>query len=645
MLGFFRSAIKSRIGVAIALIFLALIALSFAGADISGAKLGGSGNADRAATVGSTVISTDELQKAMTNALENARAENPTATMKDLIVQGGMDEVLNGLIDRAAIMEWSRTRAVGLGVSDRLVDSEIVKLPAFQGPDGKFSQTTYTNLLQQRGISDAALRDDLAKGLITRQALIPGGVGAKIPLASATRYLAVVKEIREGAIQFVPSAAYAPKEPPSEADVAAFYKANGARYERAERRAIRYATFDESAIKSVPAPGDAEVQARYKLGAAAFAASETRSFTQVIVPTEPAAKALAAEIAGGKSIEAAAGSKGLSASKMADTSRQKLQSEASPAVADAVYAAVKGKLAAPAKGALGWYVIRLDAVIQTSGKSLDQARTEITATLVAEKRRAALADLSAQFDDQFSRGTGLADAAKSVGLSLIITDPLQADGSVPGRPTIKPNADVTPLIQAAFAMEREGQPQVAELQAGARYVIFDVEQVTPAAPPPLTEVREKVMADLAMSRGYGAAKAASDKLLAALGRKTPLAEAVKALGVVLPAPQAVVMPREQLNSMGEKLPATLSLMFAMAQGTSKRLEVPGKAGWLIVSLNRIVPGQVAPNDPLLPRARAELGDLAGREYVEQLRAAVRDAVGVKRNDTSIAALRKQLLGG
>jgi peptidyl-prolyl cis-trans isomerase D len=414
---------------------------------------------------------------------------------------------------------------------------------------------------------------------------------------------------------------------------------------RPERRTIRYATFDETAIKAVPAPSDSDVQTRYKLNVALYAPSETRSITQVIVPTEPAAKALAAEIAGGKSIEAAAASKGLSTSKQTGVTRQALEAQSSGAVAAAVFAAEQGKLAAPAKGALGWFVIRLDAIVHNPGKTLDQARGEIVAALTAEKRRAALADVSAGLDDQFSRSTGLADAAKSMGLTLTTTDPIQADGSVPSNPGIKPSPDVAPLVQAAFAMEREGQPQVAELQAGSRYVIFDVGQITPAAPPPLSEVREKVLADLTMARGNGAAKAAADKILAALARKVSLADAVKGLGADLPAAQAIAMSRQQLTAMQQRVPAPLALMFAMAQGTAKRLEAPGKAGWLVVRLDRIIPGAVAADDPLIAQARSELGGVVAREYADELRAAVREAVGVKRNEAAISAVRTQLLGG
>jgi peptidyl-prolyl cis-trans isomerase D len=140
-------------------------------------------------------------------------------------------------------------------------------------------------------------------------------------------------------------------------------------------------------------------------------------------------------------------------------------------------------------------------------------------------------------------------------------------------------------------------------------------------------------------------KVASDKLLVALARKTPLADALKALGASLPPPQPVTMSRQQLSAMQPKVPATLSLMFAMAQGTVKRLEAPAKGGFVIVSLSKIMPGEVTPDDPILTRARLQLGQVTGREYVDQLRAAVREAVGVKRNEAAITTLRNQLLGG
>ncbi|MCW1384388.1 SurA N-terminal domain-containing protein [Novosphingobium sp. KCTC 2891] len=643
MLGSLRSIIHSRIGALIALVFLGLIALAFAGADITGSRFGGVAGGDRVATIGGARIGTADLGKAMTNAFEGERQQNPQLTMKDFVAAGALDEVLTGLVDRTAMMEWGQTH--GMAVSDRLVDSEIVKIPAFQGPDGKFNENAYKQLLAQKSLTDKMVRSDIAQGLMARQLLVPASFGATFPQSAAVRYASLLKERREGALAYIPALAFAPKEPASDQQLGAFYKANGARYMVPERRTIRYAVFDETAIKDVPAPTEAEIQQRYKLNAAVYAPSETRDVTQVILTDEASAKALAAEVAAGKPIDAAARARGLSTSKLPGLTPATLASQASKAVADAVFATAQGKVAAPARSGIGWHVIRVDAITRKPGKTLDQARPELVAALTAEKRKTALGDVSAKIEQQFESGTGLADAVKSLGLAVQTSEPLQADGTIFGKPGVKPIPEVAGLVQTAFAMEREGQPQLAEAQQGTRFVIFDVARIEPAAPAPLAQIRERVQRDWAIDAGTAKAKAASDGILAALKKDTSLADALKATGAALPAPNPIAMSREQLNGMQPRIPEALGLMFAMAQGTAKRLQAPDKSGWIVVSLAKVIPGVVQPNDPIVPAAARELGTALGREYAEALRAAIRNDIGVKRNEAGLRAVRTQLVGG
>ncbi|MFX8731674.1 hypothetical protein ABTM48_21250, partial [Acinetobacter baumannii] len=55
-------------------------------------------------------------------------------------------------------------------------------------------------------------------------------------------------------------------------------------------------------------------------------------------------------------------------------------------------------------------------------------------------------------------------------------------------------------------------------------------------------------------------------------------------------------------------------------------------------------GQIAPNDPVIAAASGEFGRLVGKEYAEELRAAFRAEVGVKRNESAIRTLRATLNG-
>lgn len=641
MLGMFRSFFQSRIGVIVTLGFLALIAIAFASADVTGNMFGGVAGGDRVATVGKGRIGTGDLRTAVNNAFEGERQKNPTLTMKQFASSEAFDQIIDDLIAREAMMQFGRRN--GMVISDRLVDSEIAKIPAFLGPDGKFSQSQYLQLLAQRGLTDQVVRADLANGLVAQQLLVPATYGAGMPDTGVRQYLSLLKERRTGAIAVIPSAAYAPKTPADDATLAKFYNANKARYTQPERRTVRYAVFDESALKNVPAPTEAEIAARYKANSAIYAPSEARNLTQVIVPTEAAAKALIAEVSGGKALETAATSKGLAPAKLERVSKQSLAGQASQAIADAVFATEAGKIAAPGKSPLGWYVVKVDAVIRNPGRTLDQARPEIVTALANEKRKAALGDITAQIDDEFHNGGGLADVAKELGLELVTTAPLTAEGKVFGTAGDQAPAEILPVVKSAFSMDREGDPAIDTLPGGERFVIYEVAQVTESAPAPLDQIKDLVQRDYALDQGSAKAAEAADKVLAQLKKGTSLEAALASLGVPLPPVDPVDLTRQQLSS-AQRIPPPLALLFSMAKGSVKKLEAGGKAGWFVVSVKDIIPGEIKPDDVDLAAATRDLGTITGQEYAQQLRTAIRADVAPERNEAAIKAVRDELTG-
>lgn len=641
MLASFRTFFQSRIGVFVTLGFLILMAIAFASADVTGNMFGGVAGGDRAAKVGSARIGTADLKSMLNNAFEQERKNNPTLTMKQFLAAGALDQILDDMIAREAVMQFGKTNK--LAVSDRLVDSEILKIPAFLGPDGKFSESAYRQLLAQRGLSDAMVRTDLAKGLMARQVLLPAAFGTTMPVTAVKQYVSLLKERRAGTITLIPSMAFAPAAAPDGATLARFYAANKARYTQPERRTIRFAVFDDAALKTVPTPTEAEIAKRYKANPA-YVPSETRTVTQVILPTEAAAKALAAEVAGGKTLEAAATSKGLAPTRLDKMTRQALSGQASQAIADATFATAQGKLAVPGKSPLGWHLVRVDGITRDPGKTLDQARAEIVTQLAAEKRRAALADISARIEQELENGTSLADVAKELSLTLATSEPLTASGDVFGKAGIKAPEAVAPVVQAAFGMEREGEPQLAELQSGTKFIVYEVGQITAAAPAPLAQIAGLVARDYALDTGSAKARDASDKVLTQLRKGIPLDKALASLGVALPTADQIEMGREQLTASGQRVAPPLALMFSMAKGSAKRLEAGNKGGWYIVTVKDIVPGQIAPNDALLASATRDLGRIAGEEYTRQLRSAIRADVGAERNETAIRALSGELVG-
>ncbi len=235
--------------------------------------------------------------------------------------------------------------------------------------------------------------------------------------------------------------------------------------------------------------------------------------------------------------------------------------------------------------------------------------------------------------------------AKELGLTLTETPPLLANGQVFGQDGKTAPAELARVFTTAFAMESEGQPQLAEVDPGKQFIVFDVAQIQPAAPPPLAEVKQQAIAEYQLAKGATAARAAALKIEAQVKQGKDLGAALAALGLPLPPVDQVNLPREQVQQMGQQTPPPLAMLFALAKGQVKLMGAPRNRGWYVVKVTDVIPGQVAANDPRLPEFQQTMARVTSQEYSQQLRAAMRGEVGAKRNDAAINALKTRLSGG
>ena len=643
MLLFFRSFFKSKFGLAITFAFLALIAFAFASSDVANTGMfGGVAGGERVAVVGDERIDSAELAQSASTALDRLRQDNPALSMPAFIAQGGLEEVLDQLIARYAIATYAER--FGLRAGDNLINSEIRQIGAFRGPDGNFSADAYNQTLAAQGLTDAMVRQDIGSGLLAQQMLVPASFGATIPLSLATRYARLFKERREGATGFLPSGAFFPEGDPSAAQLQAYYQENRGDFIRPERRVIRYALFGEDEIEDAIAPTDAEIAARYRENSAEYAASEARSFTQLIVPTQQAAQAIRQRVAAGASFASVAQEAGFRTSTLEAQSRAQVADDASPAVAQAYFDAARGATTEPTRSPLGWHVARVDSVETTPGRSLAQVRDELASTIREEKRVRALVDLAAQIEERIDDGETLTAIAQDLGLTVRSTPPVTADGGVYGTQGETISEEIAPVLETAFQME-ESEPQVGEVARGDTFAIFETADITASAAAPLAEIREDVITSWKLAQGSQAARAAADRVLARLRDGATMASALAAEDVRLPAAEQIALTREDLARRGDqRIPPPLALLFSMAEGTSKRLEAANNLGWFVVDLDDIELGEMAGDDPLIAQAQSQLGETVGQEYADQLVIAMREAMGVERNETAIDAVRRQLAG-
>lgn len=644
MITAFRKFFQSKIGMAVFLGFLALVALAFAGADITGNTFGGITQGERVALVGDDAVTSTELAETAQSALRGVRRENPTLTMPQFVADGGLDEVLSQLIDRYAVGAFAEQ--MGLRAGENLVNSEILKIGAFRGVSGEFDPQVYRAALAEQRITDATLRRDLADGLLAQQLLLPALSAPQMPEKAARQYATLFLERRSGRIALIPSTMFVSEDEPNQNAIKDYYAENRATYIEPERRTLRYAIFNAENLDADVTPTSDEIAARYEQDKEQYAARESRDVTSFTVPTEEGAKALIAQIRAGKSIDAAAREAGFNTTKVVDRDREQFANSASFAAAQAVFEADEGAIAGPAQSTLGFVIARIDKVTNTPARTLDDVSDEIAAVLTQEKRVAALGEFSARIEAEVDQGTSLTEIAESFDLTLDETPPLLADGRVFGDPATQPNAALRPILDTAFGLD-ESQPQLDVLVPGSQFLVYDVMEIAESAPPPLAEIRDRVARDLALSQASKVARQTAKRVLEKARGNGDLAAALSEEEKTLPAPDPVSLARrelQQLRSQGS-VPPALALMFSMAKGTVKLLEAPGNQGWILVSLEDIASDELDDGNPLIEGLRGQLVETLGAEYTEQLTKAMRAEVGVETNESALDDLRKQLVGG
>ncbi|URD62022.1 peptidyl-prolyl cis-trans isomerase [Sphingomonas sp. KRR8] len=646
MLSFFRRLSKSKGGAAIGILFLVIMLASFAVADVNNFKSFGSGGFNQGvlAKVGKEQVTEAELSQTMQRQLAQLRQQKPDATYADLAPQ--FEQIVNGLIQAKTLKAYAI--AHGMMPPKKAIDAEIVKIPATRGLDGRFSEASYAQFLQQQRLTDAQLRDEVVVLLLQRMLLAPVAANMRMPLGVARPYASMLLEEREGQVAVIPSAAFKAGAAPTDAELQAFYAQNRNRYVVPEQRVLRIARISPETVAGVQ-PTDQEIAAYYQQNAATYAGGESRVLSRASIADQNQANQVAARAKAGGTFAAAAQPAGFSAAdvSLGPQSRADLTTLAGPQVAAAVFAAPAGAVVGPIKSSTGYDVIKVERIDRKPGKSLAEARPEIIAKLAVDKRKSALTDLVAKVEDGISENRTFDEVAQANKLPVTQTPPLVANGQSMAQPTFQlPPEYKTQLLKDAFSMQAGDDPLVETLANDAGYAVLALGQVTPATPAPLAQIRDRVAADFLAKRAEDGAKAAATAVLAKVTRGMPLAQAIKEQGITgAPAPAPLKVRRIQLAQLQGQVPAPLQMLFSLTPGKSRMVAAPQGQGFFIVQLAKTTPGDALGQPGLITQTQSDLSRQTGEEIAVQFLDAAQKELGVSRNEAAIAEARKRLLVG
>lgn len=647
MISGFRKSLRSW--ATVLLLFIALVAIVVTGFGTGGfggiGNLGGGPAPDQLAKVNGAAITTEEIRNLVNRNFEQARQGNPTLDMATFVNGGGYQGALQQTILARAIRDYAQAR--GISVSETMIDREIVNIPAFRNFAGRFDQSTFQATLARLNISEAQLRDDIARSMYQRQLLAPVALGGRVPEGVARAYADLLLERRRGLIGALPTQMFAAGINPSEAQVASFYRQNAAAFTLPERRAFKYALIGPEQVAAATAASEAEIARVYQNSQALYGPRETRTLQAIVLPTQQAAQAFAARVRGGASFVEAAGQAGFAPTDVtfADQRREQFATATNAEIAAAAFAAAEGAVLGPTRSPLGFHVIRIERISRTPGRPLESVRADIARTIAVRKRDSALNALVGRIEEQLADGTSIDDVARAAGLTLVSTPAVTAAGQAPADPAWRPAQELRAVLGNAFEIDPDDpQPAIEQLPGQPRFVLLGLARVEPAAPPPLAQIRDRVRAAFITREASRRARAAADRIVARINAGTPAERAFAEAQPRLPEVQRVEMQRLQISRGGQQVPPPLLTLFNLPQGKARAQATPDRAGFFVVAHLQRTPGNAGTNRQLIAATQQQFNTTISEELAEEFARAIERDSRIERNDEAIRRQQRQLGG-
>jgi peptidyl-prolyl cis-trans isomerase D len=644
MIFFFRRLFSTKLGVILAMMFVALIGAAFALADVNapGSSFLSSGNT--IASVGGNDVSDEQISQLMTRALQNAREEQPGVDMAVLIENGGLDQAIEQYMQGEALTAFANDH--GLLISKRLIDAAIAQIPAFQGLTGNFDEASFRQVLVQQGLTETEVRSDLTRQTLVGLLLGPITAGAQVPAAVAQPYARLLLEERTGQVAAIPSSAMPQGSPPTTVELNSFYQDNIRRYTLPERRSLRYATFTLDQIE-VPAPTEEQIRDYYESNSGTYGGSQTRTFQQIILADEADARAFYAVVNGGEDFGAQAVERGFSlpATQVSGATEESFRRSTSESIAAAAFAAEEGVLLQPMRSGLGWHVIRVADIVNRGATPLGSVRPEIVQALTVQASNEALGQFYLDIENAIDDGASFEEVVDDKGLTIVSTPLVAPNGLSPQQPNFRPTADLLPMLEFAFTLDDDVDPELVPIVENQRYAIVDVTEIARTAPQPLETIRPVVTRDFILDRAAQRARVIATEIAAKVNAGMALSAALAEAGVTLPAPQPARATRQAISQAGQNVLEPVRLLFRMAADTAKLVRLPQDQGWYVVVLDTIEsdPADVTPE--LIEATRREFATVTANEYAEQFVNAVLADYPVERNEEAIEALSERLTTG
>lgn len=517
-------AVRNNKRIAQVILGILVIPFAFFGMD---AYFSDSATGNDVAKVGGTSISAFEFDQALREQQDRLRASAGGQVDRALLESAELRRVvLDNLVNQRVLALYAAENR--LVVTPQQLQETIAGVEAFQ-EDGRFSLQRYENLVRAQGMTPATFEARLAQDVRVQQIVSAVGDAGFVPESSARRFLDAqleerrISELRFSAERLGADAAV------SDEQVAAYYAANAARFERAARLQAEYLVFDRAAVEAGIEVADEAVRAFYEGNLQRFGVPEERQARHILLGLAADADQAEVDRVLGEA-RALAERLREDPARFAELAREKSQDPGSAsrggdlgffgrgmmvgAFEDAVFALEKGQIGDPVRTEFGVHVIEVTAIKPSSVKPLDDVRAQIVSELRGQEAGRRFAELAEQFANTvYEQPDSLAPAAEAVGIAIRTSDWISRDAPTPPFNNER-------LLNALFGEEatQKGRNTEAVEIGNGTLVSARVKTFEAAKRLPLEDVRGRIVHELRREQGMAKAREQGEAALAAFNK-------------------------------------------------------------------------------------------------------------------------------
>jgi peptidyl-prolyl cis-trans isomerase D len=323
-----------------------------------------------------------------------------------------------------------------------------------------------------------------------------------------------------------------------DADLAAYFEKNKARYNVPERRVVQYAFLDLEQLRLRANISQDQIRGYYDQHIDSYKLPDRAHVAHILFKTVGKTDAESEEIRKKaedvlKKAKSGANFGDLAKQNSEDTTKDKggdldwiVRGQTVPEFEQAAFSLPIGSISDLVKTQYGFHIVKVIDRQAARTQTLDQVFPQILGALQEEDAQRQADDLSGQISAEIRR-TGrvsIDDLAKKFNLKLGQTPPLEAN---------QPILDVgnSPELTETIFRLRPGDDS-APIHTDKGYAVISVKEDQPAHPATLAEVRDRILADYRREKATDLAKSRAEELAKRAKSGEDLEKAAKSLGLV-----------------------------------------------------------------------------------------------------------------